>query len=103
MTVYAMPQVVAAAFSVSQVSGEVAILVKLGRVMFIGPVVLLTGLYMRLSGDRTQEINRSQLLPWFVIGFFLVLSLRSANVIPGSFVEPIGDVARIPTIWSMAG
>ena len=36
ITVYAVPQVVAAAFPVSQLSGEVATLVKLVRVLFLG-------------------------------------------------------------------
>jgi uncharacterized integral membrane protein (TIGR00698 family) len=103
MAVYAVPQVVAAAFAVSQVSGEVATLVKLMRVMFLGPVVLLTGLYMRSKGAGDYHVRRSQLLPWFVIGFFTLLLLRSLDLIPASFIQPLRDTGRILTIWAMAG
>jgi uncharacterized integral membrane protein (TIGR00698 family) len=103
MAVYAVPQVVAAAFAVSQVSGEVATLVKLMRVMFLGPVVMVTGLYMRARGGGDYQVKRSQLLPWFVIGFFGLLLLRSLGAIPGEFVQPIKDTGRVLTIWAMAG
>ena len=43
MSVYAVPQVVAAAFPVSELSGEVATLVKLSRVLLLGPAVVLIG------------------------------------------------------------
>jgi uncharacterized integral membrane protein (TIGR00698 family) len=103
MAVYAVPQVVAAAFAVSQISGEVATLVKLMRVIFLGPVVVLTGLYMRSKGGGEYQVRRSQLLPWFVIGFFLLLSLRSLGLIPGSLIQPLRDTARGLTILAMAG
>lgn len=51
MTVYAVPQVIAASFPVSQFSGEVATLVKLVRVMFLGPVVLFFGIALRNTGN----------------------------------------------------
>jgi uncharacterized integral membrane protein (TIGR00698 family) len=103
MAVYAVPQVVAAAFAVSRLSGEVATLVKLVRVMFIGPVVLGTGLYMRWKGSADYQVRKSQLLPWFVIGFFIMLSLRSLGLIPVELVQPIRDVGKGLTIWALAG
>jgi uncharacterized membrane protein YadS len=103
MAVYAVPQVVAAAFAVSRVSGEVATLVKLMRVMFLGPVVIMTGLVMRARGGGGYQVRRAQLLPWFVVGFFILLSLRSIGAIPHEAIQPIRDVGRGLTIWAMAG
>jgi uncharacterized integral membrane protein (TIGR00698 family) len=103
MAVYAVPQVVAAAFAVSTLSAEVATLVKLMRVMFLGPVVLATGLVMRLRSRQHANVKRSQLLPWFVIGFFLLLSLRSLGAIPEGAIDPLRDAGKALTVWAMAG
>src|SRR5690606_31975522 len=47
LTVYAVPQVIAAAFPVSVAAGQMATLVKLARVLLLGPVVLLLALLHR--------------------------------------------------------
>lgn len=103
MAVYAVPQVVAAAFAVSHVSGEIATLVKLTRVMFLGPLMLATGIYMHKSGERAHKIRRQELLPAFVAGFFALMIIRSLGIIPLEVVNIMRDVARALTIWAMAG
>ena len=103
MSVYAVPQVVAAAFAVSPLSAQIATLVKLMRVMFLGPVVLATGLAMKLRGRGQTNIRRSQLLPWFVIGFFAFLCLRSLGAIPAEAIAPLRQSGKALTVWAMAG
>lgn len=103
MSVYAVPQVVAAAFAVSPLSAQVATLVKLMRVMFLGPLVLATGLAVKLRGQGDTKIKRSQLLPWFVIGFFAFLSLRSLGAIPAEAIDPLRQGGKALTVWAMAG
>jgi uncharacterized integral membrane protein (TIGR00698 family) len=103
MSVYAVPQVVAAAFAVSPLSAQVATLVKLMRVMFLGPVVLTTGLVVKLRGRGDTKIKRSQLLPWFVIGFFVFLCLRSLGAIPAEAIDPLRQSGKALTVWAMAG
>jgi len=71
--VYAVPQVVAAAFPISQLSGDVATLVKLTRVLLLGPAVIGIGLLFRLfdrEGERAGAATRlSNYAPWFVLAF----------------------------------
>ena len=82
-TVYAVPQVVAAGFSVSELSGEVATMVKLVRVLFLGPVVLIFGLIFAKSvAKEGHKVKTSALLPWFVLGFLVLGLLRTVGVIP---------------------
>ena len=52
LTVYAVPQVLAAAFAVSAVSGQVATAVKLARVLMLGPVVLYFARACSANGRR---------------------------------------------------
>ena len=80
-TIYAVPQVVAAGFSVSDVSGEMATLVKLIRVMMLAPVVLFFGLMFSRGAEGGQKVKKSALLPWFVLIFLGLAVLRTVGLI----------------------
>jgi uncharacterized integral membrane protein (TIGR00698 family) len=103
MAVYAVPQVMAAAYAVSPLSGDVALLVKLVRVMCLGPVVLATSIFLRWRGHATAARPWTQLLPWFVVGFFTLLTCRSLGLIPTATVLALRTVGRSLTLWAMAG
>src|SRR3954467_1451439 len=81
LTVYAVPQVLAAAFPVSALSGQVGTLVKLVRVLMLGPVVLFFAL--RHRGEQgTEGAGRggiTRYVPWFIIGFLALAALRSTG------------------------
>ncbi len=100
MSVYAVPQVVAAAFPVSQLSGEVATLVKLTRVLLLGPVVLVMSLLFRGGAARR---GASAYLPAFVLGFLGLAALRSLGLLPELVVGPMRDASRLLTVVAMAG
>ena len=120
MGVYAVPQVVAAAFPVSQLSGEVATLVKLGRVMMLGsdcggggcmarwpervlerraghlPAVVRAGL--RRSGRAAERRGgpRPVAQPLRGAGGWLIV-LAMAGL--GLGVRAVGDPKRRPARW----
>lgn len=101
LSVYAVPQVLAAAFAVSALSGQVATVVKLARVLMLGPVVVFFSLRNRRSrGNAT--IERAALVPWFVLGFVLLATLRSLGVIPDASAAIAKVVAGWLTIAAMA-
>ncbi|HEX2033705.1 MAG TPA: putative sulfate exporter family transporter [Chloroflexota bacterium] len=100
MSVYAVPQVMAAAFPVSQLSGEVATLVKLTRVLLLGPVVVVMGLLFR-GGEARKSV--SAYLPWFVLLFLLLATIRSAGWLPDAVSVPAREVSRLLTVLAMAG
>jgi uncharacterized integral membrane protein (TIGR00698 family) len=99
MSVYAVPQVVAAAFPVSQLSGEVATLVKLGRVLMLGPIVLAVGLLFR----GTARGGLLPYLPWFVLTFIGLAALRSVGLLPEAVAGPTREVSRLLTTVAIAG
>ena len=105
MSVYAVPQVLAATFPVSALSGEVGTLVKLVRVLMLGPVVLsFSILSRRRARARGSEARLSigKLVPWFIIGFIVLAVLRSTDVIPAGVAAPVRDLSRLLTIVAMA-
>jgi uncharacterized integral membrane protein (TIGR00698 family) len=105
MTVYAVPQVIAASFPVSALSGQVATLVKLVRVLFLGPVVLFFSLSARTrkSEGNVSGAKRPSLVPWFIVGFLGLALLRFFGFLPQPVVDSAKEVSRLLTILAMAG
>lgn len=107
LTVYAVPQVLAAAFPVSVLSGQVGTLVKLVRVLMLGPVVLFFAVSHRSApgaipetGDARPRITR--FVPWFIVGFMALAGLRSGGLIPTAWVGPTRSASSLFTIAAMA-
>jgi uncharacterized integral membrane protein (TIGR00698 family) len=95
LSVYAVPQVLAAAFAVSTLSGQVATVVKLARVLMLGPTVVFFSLEARRGSSTKLAIGK--VVPWFVAGFIALAVLRSTGAISNS----LSDVAKTTSSWLM--
>jgi uncharacterized integral membrane protein (TIGR00698 family) len=106
LTVYAVPQVLAATVPLGIVSTQIGTLVKLLRVLLLGPVVIGLSLFShKLQGKEAATAGKRGPLtwvPWFIPGFILFAILRSFDVIPGVAVGPLSTIATILTVVSMA-
>ena len=110
LTVYAVPQVLAATAPLGQVAVQIGTLVKLVRVLMLGPVVLGLSLLMRRqqiiagrgTGRAPARLNLSKLVPWFILGFLALATLRSLDLVPLALLPPIGFVTTWLTVLSMA-
>ncbi|WP_420960361.1 YeiH family protein [Brucella sp. IR073] len=100
LTVYAVPQVLAATAPVAQMSVQLGTLVKLVRVLMLGPVILT----LALLGDRSLGARPSltRLVPWFIIGFLLMMALGTFGLIPAGLHGPMETVSTFLTVISMA-
>jgi uncharacterized membrane protein YadS len=58
---------------------------------------------MNLRKQGHTSIRSSQLLPWFVMGIFLLVALRSSGAIPGGAIDPLRQSGKALTVWAMAG
>ncbi len=106
LTVYAVPQVLAATFPVSVESGQIATLVKLTRVLLLGPVVALFAFLFRHEQERGAGGSRlplGRLLPWFVVGFALCAAGRTAGLVPAPLGADAQTLSRLLTAVAMAG
>ena len=113
LTVYAVPQVLAATLPIGALSNQVGTVVKLVRVLMLGPVVLGLSLFAgRLrNGDADADAGADgprrwppfrELVPWFIIGFLLLALARSLGLIPQDVVRPLRTVAAVLTTVAMA-
>jgi uncharacterized integral membrane protein (TIGR00698 family) len=100
LTVYSVPQVLAAAFAVSAISGQIATVVKLARVLMLGPIVM----FFAVRAHRTSATTLSwrTLVPWFVVGFVALAVARSMHVIPDDVATGAKSLASWLTIAAMA-
>jgi uncharacterized membrane protein YadS len=95
-----VPQVLAATAPVAALSVQMGTLVKLVRVLMLGPVVLGLSLVAGRAGGKKPPLSR--LVPWFIIGFLGLAGLRAMGAIPEAALAPISTVAGILTVLSMA-
>ncbi len=105
MTVYAVPQVMAATLPIGALANQVGTLVKLVRVLMLAPVVVVLSLLAgRLSQDGPAPVmpKLHRLVPWFIFPFLLLAAMRSFNLIPAMLLEPIAYLTRGFTTISMA-
>lgn len=104
LTVYAVPQVLAATIPVSAEAGQVASLVKLTRVLLLGPMVALFAWRFRETGgnDAGSRLALGKYVPWFVIGFVALALLRTGSIIPAAAGDLAKDASRILTSVAMA-
>ncbi|MBJ3784296.1 putative sulfate exporter family transporter [Devosia sp. MSA67] len=100
LSVYAVPQVLAATAQTGPVSSQIATVVKLVRVLMLGPVVLVLGL---ITGRRQRRrVAPGLLVPWFIIGFLVLMLLRSAGALPQGAIDLLGVVSGHLTLVAMA-
>jgi uncharacterized integral membrane protein (TIGR00698 family) len=107
LTVYAVPQVLAATLPIGALSNQVGTVIKLVRVLMLGPVVLGLSLLVNRVKPAHDRLHRrklrfNELVPWFIIGFLVVLAVRSVGLIPQSVVPAITSVAALLTTIAMA-
>lgn len=106
LSVYAVPQVLAATVPVGLLSAQIGTLVKLVRVMMLGPVVACIALGARAfhgGGDGTMpRLSFFRAVPWFIVAFFVLAACRSLALIPDAAIAPIQTIASVLTVLSMA-
>ena len=117
ISVYAVSQVVAASSVIGELSASVATTVKLTRVLFLGPLVVMLGFLFdadrknisRKTGSTATKGNDfnlviiRQFLPWFIFGFILLAILRSLGTISDSIGQSVFDATKIIFSVSMVG
>ena len=101
LVVYAVPQVLAATAPLGPAAVQIGTLVKLVRVLMLGPVILMLSIVTgrKQAGGR---ISASKLVPWFIIGFLAMAALRSFGVLPAAILPPMAQVSTFFTVVSMA-
>jgi len=105
LVVYAVPQVLAAAAALGPRAIHIATLVKIVRVLALGPLCLVLSLAWprdaRAGGARRRP-RLTTLVPWFILGFLGLAALRTAGLLSPGLLGGASDAAGVLTVVSMA-
>jgi uncharacterized integral membrane protein (TIGR00698 family) len=99
-TIHDVAQVVGAGYAISPDAGDTATIIKLLRVAMLLPVILVAGYVTR--NQSAPDAKRPPLLPWFVVGFVLLMVVNSINILPHPIVEAGDIVSRWCLITAIA-
>jgi uncharacterized integral membrane protein (TIGR00698 family) len=112
LTVYAVPQVLAATLPVGPVAAQAGALIKLVRVLMLGPVCLgmavavgfrrRSGPDQAVAGAPPRRVPLRHLLPWFIVGFLLLMGARSLGLIPAAALPVLHGLTAALTVIAMA-
>jgi uncharacterized integral membrane protein (TIGR00698 family) len=83
-TLQAIGQVTAAGFSLGEVTGKTATIVKMGRILLITPLVLL--LNIKVNGKRASGFQLPK-VPLYIVVFIVLSIVNSTGFIPESIVS----------------
>ena len=105
-TIHDVAQVVGAGYSVSEQTGDLSTLVKLVRVSFLMPVVLMMLLAinaryktLKSSGKSAKE---SPGFPPFLIAFIVIMTVNSVIDMPTVITETATTISRFALVVSIA-
>lgn len=108
-TLHEIAQVVAAGSAGGPGAADLAMIVKLTRVVLLAPVALTVAVIVTLRNRRQaasgeqRNFNWKKLpLPWFVFGFLLVGAMNSLGLFPKSLANIILQVSVFLLVMSMA-
>ena len=101
--VHDIGQVVATAASGGEEALTVAVVVKLTRVLLLGPLLVLVGLWVRRSDSNTHTGTRPNAVPGFILLFIGAVAVRSLELLPGPAFDHIQSLEAIVLTVSMFG
>lgn len=107
-SVHEVGQVVAIGGAAGGLVLQVAVVIKLTRVVLLAPLVVGLGVYRRrlvsIGGPATAApVARPPLVPWFVTGFVALVAVRALNVVPAQVVSMTTVVTNLLLCAGMFG
>lgn len=93
LSVHEVAQVVAAASPAGAAAVGIAVVVKLTRVVLLAPMVAGVSVWQRRRGTAGGE--RPPLVPLFVVGFLLMMLVRTTGVVPDELLAPVETLTTL--------
>jgi len=87
-SIHDVAQAIGGGFTYSDAAGAEATIIKLSRVALLGPAMILVALWVgRPSEGETRPPWRRAALPWFIVGFVVLVLVNSTGAVPAAVRE----------------
>jgi uncharacterized integral membrane protein (TIGR00698 family) len=102
-SIHEVAQAIAAAFQSNSVSGELASIAKLSRVLWLAPIIpIASTLYARSQTASNANHPVRSVVPWFAVGFVALILLNSWGLFPTSLKTNVGQANLLLLSTAMA-
>ncbi|AJC48780.1 YeiH family putative sulfate export transporter [Allofrancisella guangzhouensis] len=108
-SIHEVAQVVAAGSAVGHHAEEIAVTVKMLRVMMLAPMLIVIGIWLsktvvdvaHKTHSQTSTNSIMKIIPWFAIGFVMVAGFNSLNLLPHAAVHSIVQIDQFLLAMAM--
>jgi uncharacterized integral membrane protein (TIGR00698 family) len=100
-SVHEVGQVVVAGGIIGGTALQVAVLVKLTRVLMLGPVLVALSLRGRRNRDGASRSTRPPIVPFFVVAFVVLVVVSSVLPVPGGVRAGVAHVQELALAAAM--
>lgn len=100
-TIQAVGQVTATGFIMGNNIGEFAVIIKMIRILMLGPILIFLSFIFSLSTNKFSK-NKSFVIPPFIIGFTLLVVMATFNLIPLFLIPIIKISSKYALLFAMA-
>ncbi|GAB4223239.1 MAG: YeiH family protein [Gammaproteobacteria bacterium] len=101
-TIHEVAQVLVAGTQITPNTGEIAVIVKMTRVMLLAPALIVIGLYLVRSTQDITQHKMSLNIPWFAVMFIVVVGFNSLHLLPNILVSIINHADTFLLTLAMA-
>jgi uncharacterized integral membrane protein (TIGR00698 family) len=90
LTLHGVGHAIGAAFSSGAESGEIGTMVKMARVAYLAPVIMVFSIFSNTSKKRGKYRNR---IPGYLYLFFLAVFFKGLNILPQELTDYLGGLS----------
>jgi uncharacterized integral membrane protein (TIGR00698 family) len=101
-SIHEVAQALVAGANVSSAAGNTAVIVKMTRVLLLVPVLILLSVFEVRHLASTNHGKRRVTIPWFAVGFAVVIGFNSLHLLPAVLVTLINKLDMFLLTMAMA-
>ncbi len=101
-TIHEVAQALVAGSEVTPQAGDIAVIVKMTRVMLLAPTLIILSICLIRSAKQKIQHKVSATIPWFAVIFIVVVGFNSLQWLPNSVVNVINQADTFLLTLAMA-
>ncbi|MFN6934227.1 MAG: YeiH family protein [Tsuneonella sp.] len=101
-SIHDVAQAIGGGFTYSDAAGAEATIIKLSRVALLGPAMILVALWIGNSAvDSRQPVWRRVTLPWFIVGFVVMVAINSTGIVPNAAQDTMMTASKALLLFAV--